>query len=162
MPTLDLETVRQALDQIGLGYIGIFLRTAERIRMDEGEMVEVAEVVDDHPEVRSTTAAVLEDSGHAVVEADNGTEALTLLKERKCDFDVVITDYAMPHLSGTDFLREARLLCPDIPALLITGYAETEMIRDRPAGVETLLKPFTPAKLEAAMGRVCGAKAVAS
>jgi len=119
-------------------------------------------LVDDHPEVRSTTAAVLEDSGHAVVEADNGTEALTLLKERRCEFDVLITDYAMPHLSGTDFLREARLLCPDIPALLITGYAETEMIRDRPPGVETLLKPFTPAKLEAAMGRVCGARAVAS
>jgi CheY-like chemotaxis protein len=117
-------------------------------------------LVDDHPEVRSTTAAVLEDDGHEVVEAENGAEALVLLKNRKCDFDLLITDYAMPHLSGTDFLREARLLCPDVPALLITGYAETEMIRDRPAGVEMLLKPFTPAKLGAAMARACGAEAV--
>jgi PAS domain S-box-containing protein len=117
-------------------------------------------LVDDHPEVRSTTAAVLEDSGHEVVEADNGAVALTFLKQRKCDFDLLITDYAMPYLSGTDFLREARLLCPDVPALLITGYAETEMIRDRPAGVEMLLKPFTPAKLEAAIARACGAEAV--
>jgi CheY-like chemotaxis protein len=117
-------------------------------------------LVDDHPEVRSTTAAVLEDDGHQVVEAENGAEALMLLKNRTCDFDLLITDYAMPHLSGTDFLREARLLCPDVPALLITGYAETEMIRDRPAGVELLLKPFTPAKLDAAIARACGAEAV--
>jgi signal transduction histidine kinase/FixJ family two-component response regulator len=119
-------------------------------------------LVDDHAEVRSTTAAVLEDGGHNVLQADNGAEALKLLKKRDCDFDLLITDYAMPHLSGTDFLREARLLCPDVPALLITGYADTEMIHDRPVGVEMLLKPFTPAKLEGAIARVCGGAAVAS
>jgi CheY-like chemotaxis protein len=116
-------------------------------------------LVDDHPEVRSTTAAVLEDGGHQVVEADNGAEALVLLKKRDCDFDLLITDYAMPHLSGTDFLRQARELCPAVPALLITGYAETEIISDRPKGVEMLLKPFTPAVLEAAIGRACGGAA---
>jgi PAS domain S-box-containing protein len=112
-------------------------------------------LVDDHAEVRSTTAAVLEDSGHSVVEAANGPDALRALKERQCDFDLVISDYAMPHLSGTDFLREARLLCPDVPALLITGYAEAEMIRDKPEGVETLLKPFTPSVLDGAIARMC-------
>ncbi|MBV9561959.1 MAG: response regulator, partial [Bradyrhizobium sp.] len=81
-------------------------------------------MVDDHAEVRSTTAALLEDCGHEVTEASNGAEALQLLKKRACDFDLLITDYAMPHLSGTEFLREARLLCPNVPALLITGYAE--------------------------------------
>ena len=117
-------------------------------------------LVDDHPEVRSTTAALLEDHGHEVVQAENGAAALILLKQRECDFDLLITDYAMPHLSGTDFLREARLLCPDVPALLITGYADTEMIRDRPANVEMLLKPFTPAKLDAAIVRSCGSEAL--
>ena len=119
-------------------------------------------LVDDHPEVRSTTAALLEDGGHEVVQAENGAAALALLKKRKCDFDLLITDYAMPHLSGTDFLREARLLCPDVPALLITGYADIEMISDRPESVEMLLKPFTPSKLEAAIARSCGAEAVTS
>jgi CheY-like chemotaxis protein len=118
-------------------------------------------LVDDHPEVRSTTAAVLEDAGHKVAEADNGAEALALLKKRGARFDLVISDYAMPHLSGTDFLREARLLCPGVPALLITGYADAEMIRDKPDGVETLLKPFTPAHLDAAIARACKAEAVA-
>ena len=119
-------------------------------------------LVDDHAEVRSTTAAVLQDGGHEVFEADNGAEALALLKTRDCDFDLLITDYAMPHLSGTDLLREARQLCPGMPALLITGYAETEIISDRPQGVEMLLKPFTPAVFEAAIGRACGAATVAS
>ena len=119
-------------------------------------------LVDDHAEVRSTTAAVLEDSGHQVVQASSGTEALEMMKDRDCKFDLLITDYAMPHLSGTEFLREARLICPDVPALLITGYAEAEMIGDRPEDVEVLLKPFTPTALEASMARVCGSDALAN
>jgi CheY-like chemotaxis protein len=119
-------------------------------------------LVDDHDEVRSTTSAVLADSGHEVTESASGSEALHLLKQGDCNFDLLITDYAMPHLSGTEFLREARNLCPGVPALLITGYAEAEMIGDRPDGVEVLLKPFTPLALEAAMARVCGAVPVAS
>jgi PAS domain S-box-containing protein len=118
-------------------------------------------LIDDHPEVRSTTAALLEDAGHRVMQANNGAEALALLETGKCDVDLLITDYAMPHLSGTEFLREARLLCPDVPALLITGYADGDMIRDKPAGVETLLKPFTPSQLDAAIARMLNAEALA-
>ena len=137
---------------------------AERVPEAVGEPLRPLKVllVDDHAEVRSTTAALLEDCGHDVRQADNGAAALKLLKTRKSDFDLIITDYAMPHLSGTEFLREARLLCPDVPALLITGYADVEMIRDRPDSVEMLLKPFTPAKLEAALARTCSTDAALS
>ncbi len=117
-------------------------------------------LVDDHAEVRSTTAAVLQDLGHQVVEAANGNDALTVLKNGDCEYDLMISDYAMPNLSGTEFLREARVLCPGVPALIITGYAETDAIKDRPEGVEVLLKPFTPNNLDAALGRVAGALAV--
>jgi CheY-like chemotaxis protein len=116
-------------------------------------------LVDDHPEVRTTTAAVLVDSGHEVVEAANGAEALKLLEEQHCDCDLLISDYAMPHLSGTEFLRKAREMCPDVPALIITGYAESDAIADHPEGVEVLLKPFTPTDLEAAMMRITSAPA---
>jgi CheY-like chemotaxis protein len=110
-------------------------------------------LVDDHAEVRATTAAVLEDSGHTVFQAANGKEALDVLKKQDCKCDVLVSDYAMPHLSGTEFLREARTICPNVPALIITGYAEADRISDRPDGVEILLKPFTPNALEAAIGR---------
>jgi signal transduction histidine kinase len=113
-------------------------------------------LVDDHAEVRSTTAAVLRDLGHHVAEASNGAEALEVLRTRDCDYDLMISDYAMPHQSGTEFLREARELCPDVPALIITGYAGAEAISDRPEAVEILLKPFTATMLEATMAQVCG------
>jgi PAS domain S-box-containing protein len=118
-------------------------------------------LVDDHAEVRSTTSAVLQDLGHEVVEAPNGGDALTVLKNGDCEYDLMISDYAMPNLSGTEFLREARILCPGVPALIITGYAETDAIKDRPEGVEVLLKPFTPNNLDAALSRVAGELSVA-
>ena len=118
-------------------------------------------LVDDHAEVRSTTAAMLEDLGHSVTQESNGAEALAALKERACDYDLMISDYAMPHLSGTEFLREARKLCPGVASLIITGYADADAIKDRPEGVEILLKPFTPAKLEQALERAGRARTVA-
>jgi PAS domain S-box-containing protein len=112
-------------------------------------------LVDDHSVVRNATAALLEESGHKVLEAADGTAGLEMLKRRDCDFDMLITDYAMPYLSGTDFLRQARELCPDVPALIITGYADASTITDRPDDVEILPKPFTPAELDAAIARGC-------
>ena len=114
-------------------------------------------LVDDHPEVRSTTAALLSDAGHAVTEASNGAEALALLDIGRTRFDLMITDYAMPHLSGTEFLRETRARHRAVPALIITGYAETDAVSDRPEGVEILLKPFTPRQLQDAVERACSA-----
>jgi CheY-like chemotaxis protein/anti-sigma regulatory factor (Ser/Thr protein kinase) len=111
-------------------------------------------LVDDHAEVRSTTAALLEDMGHSVTEQPSGSEALKALQAGECEYDLMISDYAMPHLSGTEFLRAAREICPSVPALIITGYAEAEAISDRPDDVEILLKPFTSAKLDEAIQRI--------
>ena len=113
-------------------------------------------LVDDHPEVRTTTAALLQELGHTVVEASNGGEALTALNDGARECDLVISDYAMPHLSGTEFVRRARRICPEMPALIITGYAESDAVRDRPEDVDILLKPFTPRALENAIARICG------
>ena len=84
-----------------------------------------------------------------------------MLEGGGCRCDLLISDYAMPNLSGTDFLRQARTLCPDVPALIVTGYADLDEIGNPPENVEILLKPFTPAALEAAIARACGQGAVA-
>jgi signal transduction histidine kinase len=118
-------------------------------------------LVDDHAEVRCTTAAVLQELGHTVFQAANGAEALNVLREEDCRCELLISDYAMPHLSGTEFLREARALCPDIPALMITGYADADAISAPLEGVEILLKPFTPSALETAISRAAGRTAIA-
>jgi len=118
-------------------------------------------LVDDHEEVRATTGAMLEEFGHMVTGAANGRDALQALHDGDCEYDLMISDYAMPHVSGTEFLREARVICPGVPALIITGYAEVDAIGDRPENVEVLLKPFTPKALEAAIARICAPAAVA-
>jgi PAS domain S-box-containing protein len=97
-------------------------------------------LVDDHAEVRGTTAAMLRDLGHSVSEASSGAEALDRLTD--CAVDLLITDYAMPRQSGTDLIRLARHDRPTLPALLITGYADADAIGERPVDVGVLMKPF--------------------
>ena len=100
-------------------------------------------LVDDHPDVRRTTTAMLEELGHRVVEAQGGQDALALLDvvDRPCD--LIVTDYAMPRLSGIELLRQARARRNDLPALIITGYADLEAIGRRPEDVGVLQKPFS-------------------
>ena len=119
-------------------------------------------LVDDHPEVRLTTSAMLAELGHSVVEAANGKDALLALKNGAADCDLLISDYAMPHISGAEFVRRARQMLPNVPAIIITGYAEAEAVRDRPEGVEILLKPFPEIALQRAMARACRRTATAS
>src|SRR5690606_7406515 len=81
-------------------------------------------LVDDHAEVRGTTAAMLADLGHFTIEAGSGPEALAIIGSSEEKFDLMITDYAMPRQSGTEVVRIAREEQPDLAALIITGYAE--------------------------------------
>jgi CheY-like chemotaxis protein len=108
-------------------------------------------LVDDHPEVRETTAALLRELGHDITEASSGAEALTILEDVGQKIDVLLSDYAMPQLSGTDLLIKARKILPDLPALLITGYADAEEIGERPDDVAILGKPFKPEVLAASL-----------
>ena len=108
-------------------------------------------LVDDHAEVRGTTAAVLEELGHTVTEAANGAEALAAIKQNASEWDLLISDYAMPELSGTELVHELRKVRPKLPCLIITGYADGEAIGGRADDVMVLSKPFTPARLTEAI-----------
>ncbi|MGT2468706.1 response regulator [Mesorhizobium atlanticum] len=63
------------------------------------------------------------------------------------DFDVIVTDYAMPLVSGLDVIRFARNLKADWPAVIITGYADTKAIGDLPSDVPLLAKPYKDQQL---------------
>ncbi|MDB5669793.1 MAG: hybrid sensor histidine kinase/response regulator, partial [Alphaproteobacteria bacterium] len=113
-------------------------------------------LVDDHDGVRETTAALLRDLGHDVSEASDGPELLSLLDGEGAACDLLITDYAMPHVSGTELIRQARKTRPDLPAIIITGYADGQSISRRPDDVPVLAKPFTPDQLGAALATALG------
>jgi signal transduction histidine kinase len=104
-------------------------------------------LVDDHPEVRRVTAGMLEELGHQVVESESGPQALLALGETGPAFDLLVSDYAMPQMTGTELVRRAREIVPDMPALIISGYADANEISERPSGVTVLQKPFTLAQL---------------
>jgi PAS domain S-box-containing protein len=119
-------------------------------------------LVDDHDGVRATTAAMLEDLGHTVTQAAEGDEALAALAADPDGYDVVVSDYAMPHLSGAELIRRARELRPEMPAMIITGYADSQSIARRPERVIVLAKPFTPDQISAALTATTARRAKAS
>ena len=104
-------------------------------------------LADDHAGVRATTAALLRDLGHDVVEVDDGPTLLAQMGAAPDAFDLIVSDYAMPLVSGTDVINGARALCPEVPCIIITGYANTQSIAHRPDNVQVLTKPFTPQQL---------------
>ncbi len=114
-------------------------------------------LVDDHEGVRTTTAALLADLGHDVVEAGDGPGVLATVAEDPERWDLLVTDYAMPHVSGAEVIRQARALRPGLPAIIITGYADAGSIASRPSDVIVLSKPFTPRQLNVAIAAVVGA-----
>ena len=136
---------------------------AEKSAPEEPEAVRPLRIllIDDHEEVRGTTAAMLSDLGHSAIEAASGPEAIEALMPGK-PVDLVITDYAMPRQSGTQVARLVREKQPEVPVLIITGYADESEIGSRPADVGLLMKPFTIQDLAKAIGQAAGAKATAN
>jgi signal transduction histidine kinase/CheY-like chemotaxis protein len=96
-------------------------------------------LVDDHDLVRRATARLLREHGHTLAEAQSAEEALALLRGDTI-FEGIVTDYAMPGKSGIELAEEARALIPDIPILLITGFADAN--DPIPADLPRMIKPF--------------------
>lgn len=102
-------------------------------------------VVDDELLVRETVVAQLQDAGFDVQAASSGAEALELLDEGARP-ELLVTDLAMPAMSGLALMREARRRRPGLPVLLLTGYAgeAARLVQDANvdmAGFALLRKP---------------------
>jgi CheY-like chemotaxis protein len=107
--------------------------------------------VDDDALVLMNTVAMLEDLGHTVFEAYSGKEALEILR-REDSLHLVVTDQAMPKMTGTELAKVIRSDWPDIPVLLATGYAE--LTRRDDIGLPKLTKPYLQRDLSAAILRM--------
>ncbi len=108
-------------------------------------------VVDDDPLIASSTVNMLEDLGHTVIEAHSAKRALEILdKERTVD--LMITDQAMPGMTGIELAEAALRRWPSLPILLATGYA------DLPAGqslkIPRLSKPYLQSQLRSYVDRL--------
>jgi signal transduction histidine kinase len=108
-------------------------------------------IVDDDALIQMNTVMMAEDLGHEVVAASSGTEALDLFREDE-GIDLVLTDHAMPKMTGADLARELAVLRPHVPIVLATGYAEL------PSGetidLPRLSKPYSQGQMAAMIASV--------
>jgi PAS domain S-box-containing protein len=115
-------------------------------------------VVDDDVLVLMNTVLLLEDLGHESLQASSGDEALTVLQTGPLP-DIVITDHAMPQMTGARLSQEIRDRYPGMPIVLATGYAELPEGTDAPADIVRLSKPFGQEQLSRAMAEARRRKA---
>jgi DNA-binding NtrC family response regulator len=80
-------------------------------------------LVDDDPSVRETLAELLDDVGFCTLQAGDVLEAMVILRQDPA-IDALVTDLTMPGDDGIALIRQAREIKGDLPAILLTGYAE--------------------------------------
>ena len=104
--------------------------------------------------VREVIRLYLLEESHTVETAEDGRDALE--KFRAGSFDLVMTDRAMPELSGVQLAAEVKALRPATPVILLTGFGDLMNAEgEKPAGVDAVVsKPFTMASLREAVAGV--------
>ncbi|MBB2834088.1 UNVERIFIED_ORG: signal transduction histidine kinase [Rhizobium esperanzae] len=117
-------------------------------------------VVDDDALVRTGTVAMLEDLGHLPREASSASQALEFFAGGQ-ECDLVITDHAMPGMTGAELARHLRAAFPNLPVILASGYVE--LAEDQGLGrMLRMTKPFTQEQLQAAMDEALRDKVAAA
>lgn len=105
-------------------------------------------VVEDEASVRALARRVLERSGYAVLDAENGRAALRMFLDHAESIDLVVTDVVMPEMDGRHLVERLRTERPDLAVMYMSGYTEDEVVRRGVAKGDPFLgKPFTPADL---------------
>lgn len=107
-------------------------------------------VVDDDSLVLTSTCLLLEDLGHRVISATSGAQALEAFDNQQ-QIDLVITDMVMPQMNGAQLAHAIRLLRPELPIILATGYAER--LEGFATELPRLSKPFTQLNLVEVIGQ---------
>jgi CheY-like chemotaxis protein len=108
-------------------------------------------LVDDDVLIAMSSAGMLEDLGHEVIEANSGASALEALRANP-DVDLMITDFDMPGMNGAQLALEARRLMPHLPILLATSYAE--MPKGANIELPRLGKPYSQNELAREISRL--------
>ena len=107
-------------------------------------------LVDDDALIAMSSVDMLEDLGHEVLEANSGEQALDVLRSADA-VDLLITDFAMPGMTGMQLIQAARALCPQLPVLLATGYAE---LPNGSVDVPRIGKPYTQIQLASEVAKL--------
>ena len=113
-------------------------------------------IVDDNPNMSSLLSEMLEVFDYQSVRANDGMEAIE--KVNQDDISLVITDMRMPKMSGLDLLQKIKEKRPDLPVVVISGYALDEDGNNLLSSLADgfLNKPFKMSDIEALLKQVVG------
>lgn len=81
-------------------------------------------VIDDEKDIRETFKMMLNHFGYSVTTTSNPKEVLSLLQDKDCTVDLVITDHTMPVMTGLELTEKIAEIRPDLPVILCTGYSD--------------------------------------
>jgi signal transduction histidine kinase len=120
----------------------------EEIPALAGSGKETILVVEDQPQVRKLTMAILKGRGYHVLEAATAGDALLTAERYDGAIDLMLTDVVMPYMNGVELAQRLKALRREVPVLFMSGYSE-EVINqsDITRGLNYLSKPFTPDQL---------------
>jgi len=118
--------------------------------MDEPASRGRALLVDDEHLVRMSTADMLTDLGYDVTEVASAEEALECIR-RETAYDLLVTDHMMPGMTGVDLARVVRTERPNLPILVVSGYAEGDGLGP---DLPRLTKPFRADELAASLDQL--------
>ena len=123
--------------------------TAAAVPQGRGEGNEVLLLVEDEDSIRRVMRESLELLGYLVLEARDGSQAITHCERRGQPIDLLITDVVMPLMSGPELVQHVQAVRPGLRALFVSGYADHALVHRglRTAGRAFLQKPFTPDRL---------------
>jgi PAS domain S-box-containing protein len=113
-----------------------------------GDMSRTVLLVDDDELVLSSAAAIIEDLGYRVIAVESGEAALRII-DSPAEIDVLMTDQAMPEMTGLQLARATAQKRPHLPVILASGFAEVET--NSAQGCRRLPKPFRRAELADAL-----------
>jgi CheY-like chemotaxis protein len=95
-------------------------------------------LVDDNANGLCARKQVLEELGHRIATATSGADALEQFAHHK--FDLVVTDYKMPRMDGLELIARLRKQAPDLPVVLISGYADTLGLNEQNTGADVVIQ----------------------
>ena len=110
-------------------------------------------IAEDNDDLRCLVVRALEDDGHDLVATQDGAAALAALHRNNGKFDLLLTDVKMPVMDGIALALAAGRDHPEIPIMLMTGYADQ---RERAHGLDALVhdcigKPFSVEQIKGAV-----------
>jgi PAS domain S-box-containing protein len=154
-------TVKSVVGQGSVFHVYIPVAEKEGLAEHESESIlkggkESVIVIDDEPAVAASIKAILSSLGFNAVAFTNSVEALEAIRKAPRQFDVIVSDYYMPKITGVEIAKNLRKAGVDVPMILISGFfgKKMENVGKGPGICECIAKPVNAYNLTEAIRRV--------